>query len=280
MSKGLFDDVDDDSFEGDELFGSAKRGSSDLFGSVSSSFTGGSNGGLFESSSVSTTSLVGNAPLFSSTKVNNLSSKRQTAKISSNLFGDDDGDYDLDGKNSSVDVSKPNRATTGSKADAMQAEDNGNDSQSSEANNAASETNAKAVEAFGEEWAYSMDQNLSEGRRASFGVRDASEVLADFSKWFGSAGRNKESLVSSAISGDLRNSKIRSIAWRIFMDILPPLENSSLEVWLSTILSKREEYRKLMKKYKTDPTNVRMCSQNNFTCSLSHKITSFSLSSI
>eukprot|EP00943_MAST-04B_sp_MAST-4B-sp1_P006745 g6745.t1 len=98
------------------------------------------------------------------------------------------------------------------------------------------------------------DSNLSplRNRRKSFGTRSIDIIQQDFNKWFPENSIDFCNIREKSIQGEIRQTKIRSIAWKLFLGVLP--DNEPPETWGKHISNKRNEYRKLMKEYKTDPT--------------------------
>ena len=89
-------------------------------------------------------------------------------------------------------------------------------------------------------------------RRGSFGARSVQSIKDDFNNWFPSKSMDFTRLREESIKGALRHTKIRSIAWKLFLGVLP--DDQPPETWGKHIVEKRDEYERLMKQYKTDPT--------------------------
>ena len=98
------------------------------------------------------------------------------------------------------------------------------------------------------------DNNLSplRNRRNSFGARSIDIIQEDFNKWFPENSTDFSHIREKSIQGAIRHTKIRSIAWKLFLGVLP--DDQPPETWGKHILNKRNEYHRLMKEYKTDPT--------------------------
>eukprot|EP00944_MAST-04C_sp_MAST-4C-sp1_P007185 g7185.t1 len=99
-----------------------------------------------------------------------------------------------------------------------------------------------------------MSDSLSpvRNRRGSFGARSVQSIKDDFNKWFQGKSMDFTRLREESIKGALRHTKIRSIAWKLFLGVLP--DDQPPETWGKHIVEKRDEYERLMKQYKTDPT--------------------------
>ncbi len=89
-------------------------------------------------------------------------------------------------------------------------------------------------------------------RRNSFGARSLDIIQEDFNTWFPPNNTDFSRLREKSVEGAMRHTKIRSIAWKLFLGVLP--DDQPPETWGKHILKKREEYQQLMKEYKTDPT--------------------------
>ena len=79
-----------------------------------------------------------------------------------------------------------------------------------------------------------------------------SESRKEFLFLFPSGRVDFKALRISAIQGKLRHSRVRSIAWRLFLGVLP--EDEPPELWGDAIIRKRKEYLELTALHVTDPT--------------------------
>jgi len=79
-----------------------------------------------------------------------------------------------------------------------------------------------------------------------------SESRKEFLFLFPSGNVDFKALRMSAIQGKLRHSRVRSIAWRLFLGVLP--EDEPPELWGAAIIRKREAYLELTGLHVTDPT--------------------------
>jgi len=62
-----------------------------------------------------------------------------------------------------------------------------------------------------------------------------------------------QSLCTKSLSGNLGQSTIRSIIWKVFLGILPISGENTLEEWNVKIDSDRKRYNALIEKHESDP---------------------------
>ncbi|KAG2378606.1 hypothetical protein C9374_008245 [Naegleria lovaniensis] len=72
-----------------------------------------------------------------------------------------------------------------------------------------------------------------------------------------------QSLCTKALSGNLGQSTIRSIIWRVFLGVLPLTEKFGKEHWITKIDYDRERYEELLKKHENDPRKKTKNSANS-----------------
>ena len=60
-------------------------------------------------------------------------------------------------------------------------------------------------------------------------------------------------MCTKSLSGNLGQSTIRSIIWRIFLGLLPLNTKEGVEQWISRTDSDRKRYEALIKKHEIDP---------------------------
>ncbi|KAF0973034.1 hypothetical protein FDP41_008698 [Naegleria fowleri] len=65
-----------------------------------------------------------------------------------------------------------------------------------------------------------------------------------------------QSLCTKALSGNLGQSTIRSIIWRVFLGVLPLTDRFGKEHWIAKINSDRSRYEELLKKHENDPRKM------------------------
>lgn len=95
--------------------------------------------------------------------------------------------------------------------------------------------------------AEAREVNVREGRSASFGLRVSGDgVLESWASVQGSPA-GVASLLDTAVAGELGGTRLRSLAWKAFLGVVPL--DAPASTWPAVLADKRAEYGRLLRKH-------------------------------